>query len=291
MNFLFLILSISFLSTAVFSADSKLCIPEHQNKEFWINQAIIKLEDKLQTHNLVPNPHNTNYTITELYSELRDETHELNNHNLISYIYTHASFHLGRITRYPYWPKKNQLAKQDKALIFGKSLNLLLKVQAKKIAENLMLYSEDLFYQLYWPLLGEKNCGAKFMLSFIQDDHLKLFFTSEDPKEKMKNFITFEQTYLQETMYESSLIKPIVKLGTIDKMRWIPFAGKIWPNFHSWCESVRCRNTSYDLNDRISYDFFSISSEIDHILKEGLEQRWKLSQALFVNNAFLKLLK
>lgn len=257
-------------------------------REFWksfalrelnasINSLLIKSRDEAVL----------NSVITQKYYELNDGTNALNRLNLISYIYSHASFHLGRIPRYRFWKKGDKYGIEDMKLIKGKGLRRLLKLNSTLASRNLMKYSKDLFLQLTWSLYAFKECGIHYTRSIVDDENLREFYQENDLKLMMNAFIRYEQTYLQGTLYSNFYLRPMIKTGLIDEMRWIPFAGEEWQSFRHWCHEMHCGSSSYHLGNRIKFDQTSIGHEIDLLEQYGLADRWNESYILFFNNYFL----
>lgn len=282
MRFLFLMTCLGL----VFHAQAE-CHLEN-SRAFWKSYAIQELNFSIESLPIKSRDEAIlNSVITQKYFDLNDGTNSLNRLNLISYIYSHASFHLGRIPRYRFWKRDDEYGTEDKKLIKGRSLRTLLRLNSTLASRNLMKYSRDLFLELTWSLYALRECGINYVRSIVQDQNLLQFYQANDPKLMMYSFIRYEQTYLQKTLYSNFYLRPMIKTGLIDEMRWIPFAGVEWPSFRKWCQDNHCGSTSYQLENRINFDQQSIGHEIDLLESYGLESRWNQSYILFVNNYFL----
>ena len=267
------------------------CQNEYTEKE-WKLIAKKNLAAKLESYQLDrKNESILNAMITESYSDLMDESESLNELNLIGYFYSHASFHLGRIARYRYWDRDDEVGNADKELITGRRLRGILKINSSFASKKLMYYSEQLYYHLSWSLIAMKLCGKNYVLERINNKDLKDFYESSRIEEKLKSFVRFEQTYLQKTLYRDRWVAPMVRLGTIDEMRWIPFANELSENFKQWCQRRGCRKTSFDLESRINFDTETLLREWNFLLNYGLENRLSQSPIFAVNNYFIELMK
>tara|TARA_B100001971_G_scaffold84647_1_gene78234 strand:+ start:346375 stop:347220 length:846 start_codon:yes stop_codon:yes gene_type:complete len=227
-----------------------------------------------------------NALITKEYAKLMNSDNP--KIQLIGYFYSEASFHLGRITRFKQWPSGSEYAEDDQKFITGIRLRTLLRISPDLIAAKLMAYSESLFYELYWSLIARDLCGRDYVLNIINNEHLATFHTESDSFRATQAFLRYEQTYLQNTLYQDLWVKPMMKLGTVDSMRWISFPGLIGRiNFKSWCQKTGCGSTSYHLENRINFDLYILSREIEVIEKVGFDKRVDQSQSLFINEAYL----
>ena len=257
---------------------------EREWKEYSRQQLFKKLQDR---HLDLNNESLLNAMITESYFDLMDGTDELNELNLIGYFYSHASFHLGRIARYRFWPRGDEIGISDKGLITGRSLRRILRINSSFASKKLMQYSESLYYHLSWPLTAVKKCGLESTLPLIEDQNLKDFFVGETMEDKFRSFVTYEQSYLQKTLYSDGWIAPMVKIGTIDEMRWIPFADEQPENYRQWCKRTNCGKTSFDLNVRIKFDTKTLLNEWRLLKQSGLSYRLRSSSAFKVNDHYL----
>jgi hypothetical protein len=181
-------------------------------------------------------------------------------------VYANASHHLGRLVRYSYWQKypDSPLKKADKELISGEILGTSLRFLSGPIAKLLMNHSLDLYKNLSWGLGAERICGKDYVLGMLERKHLKLYraFSASFLTDFMKHFVDYEQSYLQETMYQVPMINLPAGLGVLDKMRFIPFNGEKQLSFYEWCKELDCRTSSLNLENRVRFDQQVIEEEM-----------------------------
>ncbi|MAZ48649.1 MAG: hypothetical protein CME65_08795 [Halobacteriovoraceae bacterium] len=257
----------------------------------WKNYIRNQLDSKVSNSGLKNNEAVLNALITESYANLISEENELNELNLIGYFYSHASFHLGRIARYRFWPKGDQRGVEDKNQITGRALRRILSINSSFASKKLMHYSEKLYYHLTWSLVAYKECGLEYTLARVRDENLYEFYQSSFWPIKLEAFVTYEQSFLQENLYQDNWVAPLVKLGVIDEMRWIPFPGERGQNFKQWCELSKCRKSSFDLALRIKFDTETLLKEVERIEDQGFFYRYNSSSVLENNRYFISLIK
>lgn len=278
---LFVISLLTFINSYAFNFDCS-----YDSKEDWINAKKQDLELKKANYRSAPST--TNALITNEYASLMYSQYRKT--RLVGYFYSEASFHLGRITRYNEWPLFNDRRFPDRKKINGIALNTLLNTTPGFMSSKLMYYSEKLFYELYWSFHAYQCCGHDYTLSLIQDENLRAFYEEDDPDVAFKYFLTYEQTYLQNTLYRDVLIRPSIKAGIVDKMRWISFPGLDGSmNFEYWCRERNCGTSSFDLENRIRFDLYVLQNELNIIQSMGFIQRLEMSNSLEINAEFLKL--
>lgn len=278
-----------FFSLGIIDMVKADCDPSWRNLE-WKNYVRDQLNSKLLNTGLSRNEAVLNALITQSYANLITNDNELNELNLIGYFYSHASFHLGRIARYRYWPKSDQRGIEDKKQITGRTLRRILSINSSFASKKLMHYSENLYYHLAWSLVAYKKCGLKYTLARVQDENLYKFYQSSSWATKLEAFVTYEQSFLQGNLYRDSWVAPLVKARVIDEMRWIPFPGERGQNFKQWCELSKCRKSSYNLALRIQFDTETLLAEREKIENQGFFYRYNSSSVLERNQYFIELL-
>lgn len=259
---------------------------DFESKDEWVKLLQANIDDLKEQYS--KSPAITNAIITKEYAQLMKSNER--RIRIIGYFYSEASFHLGRITRYKQWPQESERRNEDHSKIRGRRLKVLLNISPNLISSKLMHYSEQLFYELFWSLLAYDICGELYTLNLIKNENLKKFYLEKDPNIAFKYFLSFEQTYLQNTLYRDLWVRPIMKAGVVDKMRWISFPnldGSL--NFKSWCKENKCRTSSFNLNNRILFDLYTLQIELNKINSDGLNNRIQLSNSLEINQEFLDL--
>lgn len=270
----------------LFSINLRAFNCSYSDKSEWIESLEFQIQQEKAKYKISPAV--LNAIITQKYASLMQSDNERT--RLVGYFYHEASFHLGRITRFNKWPFDHPLREQDRSFIKGKRLKLLLNVSPHMISSKLMHYSEKLFYELFWSFHALELCGKSYVISLINDENLKLFHSGPDPKIAFKYFLTYEQTYLQNTLYRDIFVRPIMKAGVVDQMRWISFPdidGSL--NFQSWCSKVNCNTSSFNLKNRILFDLTVLQNELNQIIELGFNERTQKSESLSINQEFLSL--
>ncbi|WPU66763.1 hypothetical protein [Peredibacter starrii] len=143
-----------------------------------------------------------------------------------------------------------------------------------------MSHSLDLYKVLSWSLAARSHCGPTYVNELLKDEEnyrfpglisfrydqlvrlLKSAHQEASPSAFMKKFVSYEQTYLQYTMYAMPDIRVPTAIGVLDKMRFIPFNGEKQMSFYEWCNEKNCASTSLDLKNRVYFDRYSITPEI-----------------------------
>jgi len=223
----------------------------------------------------------------------------------MGYVYANASHHLGRLVRNSYWdelPEASALAERDRALIRGQVLRTASDVSARTLSTRLMRHSRDLYFTLSWALASASLCGSDSTLKLLDEaqcaqqgrcdffaplpqrhypEILQLLKNAlahwNEPASFAQHFLVFEQTYLQRTMYQDTLIASSARLGVLDKMRFISFNGEEQTAFYEWCRETRCGHTSLDLSARIKFDQWAVAQEWPLTLAENtlMQERLK----------------
>ncbi len=193
----------------------------------------------------------------------------------MSYVYANASHHLGRLVRFHYWQRFHDLplSREDQTLISGMILGASIRILPLMVSGILMSHSFELYKNLSWSMAAATLCGKTFVQDLLKDQvpeeeqieavkHLKTAFNAFTQEDFITNFVSFEQTYLQTTMYAVPEIKLITGMGILDKMRFIPFNGQKNLSFYKWCRQKKCQKTSLDLKKRILFDQTVILNEL-----------------------------
>lgn len=201
--------------------------------------------------------------------------------SLMGYVYANASHHLGRLVRDAYWsqlssPEARELARADRALIRGATLGRVADVFPRTLSSRLMFHSVQLYKTLSWSLAADALCGRDFVLQLLDTDAtgslpglptarypqhlllLRLAFASDD---LTREFVAFEQSFLQYTMYQDFLVGSAAKARILDPMRFISFNGEKHLAFDEWCRDTQCQKTSFDLAARTRFDQTVIQQE------------------------------
>jgi hypothetical protein len=254
----------------------------------------------------------TNQLVTLSYLELSQQ-HQ-NHIRAMGHVYANASHHLGRLVRFHYWQRYKQLplAQADQSLIQGTILGSTVRTFPLMLSKRLMTHSLDLYKTLSWSLGASALCGKNHVRELLEGisskelalvlpgltkskqqkilKQLKAAFQANDLKHFINQFVAFEQTYLQYTMYAVPEVKIPTSLGVLDKMRFIPFNGEKSISFHTWCRFNNCKKTSLDLAQRILFDQTVIQQEIATtqndpvLLQERIRRSQILEVAFFVLN-------
>jgi hypothetical protein len=246
-----------------------------------------KLVDKKITSLIQDGPQTVQNSFVSLsYLELfRHSSHE--GPGFMSYVYANASHHLGRLVRFVKWPENHPLRKDDQKLVKGLALRVAAGTVNQELSKRLMIHSLSLYKELAWSLASASLCGPHYTLGIVSDDNLRDAFSSVSVTDFIRPFVTYEQTYLQKTMYSDFLIGSSARAKMLDEMRFISFNGEEHPAFAKWCEQSNCKTSSFDLKNRIEFDVWSIESEFE--FGRGSEERIKNAQIEKVAATFLQL--
>lgn len=290
MKYLFTLLFFILMSTqvmgrteilpAIFYSDSQshqeLCrSPQAMSSTFWQELMSSHIDELLEQAALDGIEHDVfkNQLVTLSYLGLsRISKEEI---QAMNYVYANASHHLGRLIRFHYWQRFNHLplGREDQTLISGRILGVSLRILPLMVSGILMSHSFELYKNLSWSMAAATLCGKTFVQDLLKDylpeeeqtgavKHLKAAFNAFTQKDFIINFVAFEQTYLQSTMYTVPEIRLITGMGILDKMRFIPFNGQKNLSFYEWCRLKKCRKTSLDLKKRILFDQTVILNEL-----------------------------
>lgn len=268
--------------------------PQFKNQKYWFQKISTKIDDRVQYRkkqkpkldlNVIKN-----LEITKSYTEFFQAQESRSEFTqLFGYVYANASHHLGRLVRYHHWPSKSELGKKDKELIEGSLLKLANNISPKYLSKRLMFHSFSLYKYLAWSIEAAKTCGDEYVVDIASDPNLKAAFQAKDTKQFLNHFVTYEQSFLQETLFSEFLIKLVSQNGILDKMRTITFNGQDNTNFKQWCKVSKCKTTSYNLKNRIKFDLFIIFKELNYtmtnfdVLRDRLESTDMEQVYLFFN--------
>lgn len=262
-----------------------------QNPRFWKAMMSDHIDEKIQSSGLdgLDIDIYKNLVVTLSYLEIYHEGSVRS--KAMGYVYANASHHLGRLVRYSYWKKFKDfpLGKQDIALISGDLLGSSLRIIPGPLAHLLMEHSLDLYKNLSWSLGAESVCGRDYVLKMLENNYplLREAYTATSLTLFMKHFVEYEQTHLNETMYQVPLIRIPAGLGVLDKMRFIPFNGEKQLSFYEWCKETKCKTTSLDLKNRVKFDQLVIEHEVLNYTDEAGERLIR-SQIVEVSNFILE---
>ena len=296
MTILITLMSLLFIHTSAFAVLPKELLEANcqdsktRDLDFWSVRVNEEIDRLIQESHLkgVDLDILRNQLVTMSYLEL-SEKHPM------GYVYAHASHHLGRLVRYPYWSKKKEtpLSKKDVEMISGNLLGSAVRLFPATLSKKLMAHSLDLYKTLAPSLIAEAVCGKAHVQLMLVNHHeslLKEAYNTSDKLEFMKRFVTFEQTYLQKTMYSMPDIGIPGLIGMLDKMRFIPFNGERHTSFYEWCQTNKCRKTSQDLNLRVKFDQEVIASEfiLTNWNPQKFKERAKSADIEQINNVIMK---
>ena len=257
-----------------------------QNERFWKGLMSNRIEQLTNGKSETAK----NSFITNSYQELFKKTDKMNGPKFMSYIYTNASNHLGRLVRFNEWPSGHVLESWDNSFVEGTTLRNLARTTNFMLAPKLMHHSLNLYKELSWSLGAASMCGLNYTKSIVQDRYLVNAFNSTDITGFVKSYVAFEQSFLQREMYVEFMIKIPTKSYVLDQMRYMPFNGQKHTNFAQWCENTNCSTSSYDLENRIRFDVWAILTEL--YLTKGntavLNDRLKNSQINETLSVFMK---
>jgi len=201
--------------------------------------------------------------------------------SLMGYVYANASHHLGRLVRDAYWSQLSgsearELARADRALIRGATIGRVADVFPRTLSSRLMFHSVQLYKTLSWSLAADALCGRDFVLHLLETDatgslpglatarypqHLSLLKTAFASEDFTRDFVAFEQSFLQYTMYQDFLVSSAAKARILDPMRFISFNGEKQLAYDEWCRDTQCQKASFDLAARTRFDQTAIQQE------------------------------
>lgn len=255
--------------------------PEAHSEAFWRNLVEAKINSLIQN-----GPETVQNSFVSLsYLEL----FRLSRHKpsaFMGYVYSNASHHLGRLVRFTKWPENHPLRKDDQKLVKGLALRVAAGTVNGELSKRLMLHSLRLYKELAWSLASAGLCGSHFTLSIVTDANLQDAFSAISIADFVRPFVTYEQTFLQKTMYSDFLIGSSARAKMLDEMRFISFNGEEHPAFANWCAETNCKTSSFDLENRIEFDVWSIESELE--IGRGYEERIKNAGVEKVAASFLR---
>lgn len=230
---------------------------KYHNEAFW--RALTK--NKINELTLNRSYAAVNSYISKSYLEIFNKTPKVNGVKYMSYIYSNASHHLGRLVRYHAWPEDHPLKEIDRSFIEGAALRAINQVANAKLSTKLMHYSKDLYQELSWSLTAAGLCGVDYTLDMVKDPYLIKAYRAKTIPEFVEAFVSYEQTYLHYKMYQDLEIKIPAKITVLDNMRYMSFNGEKHPSFAEWCKKRYCGTSSYNLENRIRYDIWAILGE------------------------------
>lgn len=254
----------------------KYCENEgYQNEPHWREL----LSEKIDREFLGETEISQNVAVTLSYLELFHLSKD-QNAAFMGYVYANASHHLGRLVRFTAWPLNHPLRALDQSLVRGPILRLLTRGANHDLSKRLMAYSLALYKELSWGLGALSLCGKEYTLRMVSDRHLRRALQSVSLEDFMSHFVTYEQSYLQRTMYQDLLISTAARSKVLDEMRFISFNGEEHESFAHWCKRKDCGTSSFDLRNRIHFDVTSIVEELQktQAAKEQLEDRAENAQ-------------
>lgn len=237
-----------------FCSDSKF-----QTEEYWRSLTDDKISSLISHRSEVIQNSYVNLSYLELF-QLPSEYTPV---RFMGYVYANASHHLGRLVRYGQWPETHPDRLSDQSLVKGKLLQIIAASASHELSKRLMLHSLNLYKELAWSLASASLCGNSYTLKMVDDADLIDAFSSETTPEFLQAFVSFEQRYLQQHMYQDFTIGHAARGKILDEMRFISFDGKEQVSFKTWCESIKCKTSSFDLHNRIQFDIQSIFEEFE----------------------------
>lgn len=232
--------------------------PSYQSEAFWRHLMSSKINQ------LTSNRSHTaqNGFVTQSYLEIFRLTPRMNGAKYMGYVYANASHHLGRLIRYNAWPETHPLRDTDRSFVEGRTLRMLSQMANFMLAPKLMGHSLDLYRELSWSLGAASLCGMDYTQNIVANPNLVDAYRADSISDFVRNFVRYEQSYLQRVMYAQIDIKVPTRLHILDEMRYMTFNGEKQTNFAQWCRNTSCATSSYDLENRISYDVWAILSEL-----------------------------
>lgn len=231
---------------------------ENQNEKFWRNL----INEAITQHVAHRSAEVQNSYVSLSYLELFQYPSKSETANFMSYVYANASHHLGRIIRYKKWPAHHPLKDLDRALVKGKALRALTQRASSPLSRRLMFHSLNLYKELAWSLASASLCGQEYTLKIVANVNLLKAFEAKDTVDFVTSFVSYEQIFLQQTMYSDFLIGGSAKARMLDEMRFISFNGEEHLAFADWCNLEGCASSSFHVQHRINFDVFSILKEL-----------------------------
>ena len=260
---------------------------EFRNEEYWRRLMAKKIDSLAQNTSDV----GRNSYVSLSYYEMFLHSPDFRPAKFMSYVYANASHHLGRLVRFNRWPSNHPLAKDDRELVKGEALRLAVRNVSNELSRRLMLHSLALYKELAWSLASASLCGADYTLSFVRNNDLIEAYRSRTISEFIRPFVTYEQAYLQEHMYSDFLIGSSAKMKILDDMRFITFNGEEQEAFRVWCEKRKCNTSSYDLDNRILFDTYSILKEVPNasdtvLIRRAMNAKIEETALVFTRNLY-----
>lgn len=231
---------------------------DSQSEAFWRELVDRKITTLIQDGPEVVQNSFVSLSYLELFRQSKHEPSAF-----MGYVYANASHHLGRLVRFSKWPENHSLKKDDQKLVKGLALRVAAGTVNHELSKRLMLHSLRLYKELAWSLAAASLCGTTYTLNIVSDPNLQAAFSALTTQDFIRPFVTYEQTFLQKTMYSDFLIGSSARAKMLDDMRFISFNGEEHQAFAKWCDSTNCKTSSFDLENRIEFDVWSIESELE----------------------------
>jgi hypothetical protein len=251
---------------------------DHESETYWRKLISDKISGIVQGEDEVIQNSYVSLSYLELF---RLSSHDPS--KFMGYVYANASDHLGRLVRFTKWPENHPGRDADRKLVKGFALRMAAGTVNHELSKRLMNHSLKLYQELAWSLAAASVCGSDYALRIVQDENLRKAFQAIDPKDFIRPFVTYEQTYLQKTMYSDFLIGSSARAKVLDEMRFISWNGEEHTAFGKWCKDSSCGTTSFDLQNRIEFDVWSIEAEFD----SGGDFDQRISNALVESTALI----
>jgi hypothetical protein len=242
--------------------------PDHESEAYWRKLVDEKITAEIAGRSEVIQNSYVSLSYLELF---RTSTHGPS--KFMGYVYANASHHLGRLVRFTKWPENHPSKQADQKLVKGFALRIAAGTVNHELARRLMVHSLALYKELAWSLAAASLCGGDYALTIVSDLNLSEAYSSLSPSDFVRPFVTYEQTFLQKTMYSDFLIGNSARSKMLDEMRFITFNGEEHPAFYQWCAQTGCKTSSFDLKNRIEFDVWSILDELE--IGSGFENRIK----------------
>ena len=309
--FTLLLTTSAYCATYVLPDLSSISCESSRTKQvsFWFDLMANRIDGLIQASNVQGTDKDIlkNQLVSLSYLELF-KTSQNDSTTLMSYVYSNASHHLGRLVRYHFWENypTEELGEIDRSLISGELLGAAVRNFPKFLSQRLMSHSLDLYKVLSWSLVARSHCGPGYVNDLLKDtgNHhfpglmpfrynqlirlLKSAHQEATPAAFMKKFVAYEQTYLQYTMYSLPDIRVPTAIGVLDKMRFIPFNGEKQKSFYEWCNEKNCGSTSLDLKNRVYFDRDAITPEIALMSESRIRNSGILEVTHFILNSYCK---
>lgn len=239
---------------------------DSQSEAFWRTLVDEKITSLIQSGPEVVQNSFVSLSYLELF---RRSSHEPS--SMMGYVYANASHHLGRLLRFTKWPENHPLRKDDQKLVKGLALRVAAGTVNHELSKRLMLHSLRLYKELAWSLASAALCGSEYTLAIVTDPNLAKAYSAVTAADFVRPFVTYEQTFLQKSMYSDFLIGSSARAKLLDEMRFISFNGEENTPFADWCSQTNCKTSSFDLKNRIEFDVWSIEAELE--IGRGYEER------------------